>query len=103
MTASTVQALGFGAGGSAWLLLGGGRAETIGGAGGSWQALPPLPSGTMALAPPATATLAPPVPGGRSYDALAVSGSKLTVWRLASGAWAKVQQITVPIAYGSSG
>ena len=105
VTASTVQALGFGAGGSAWLLLGGGRAETIGGAGGSWQALPPLPSGTMALAPPATATLAPSGTGsaGESYDALAVSGAKLTVWRLASGAWAKVQQITVPIAYGSSG
>jgi hypothetical protein len=105
VTASTVRALGFGDGGSAWLLLGGGRAETIGGAGGSWQALPPLPSGTMALAPPGTATLAPPGTGsaGGSYDALAVSGAKLTVWRLASGAWAKVQQITVPIAYGSSG
>ena len=40
-------------------------------------------------------------PGG-AYDALAVSGAKLTVWRLAQGAWAKVQQITVPIVYGSS-
>ena len=37
-----------------------------------------------------------------AYDALAVSGSKLTVWRLAQGAWAKVQLITVPIVYGSS-
>jgi len=100
VTASTVRALGFGADGSAWLLLGGGRAETIGGTGGSWQALPPVPSGTMTLAPPATATLAPGTSGG--YDALAVSGSKLTVWRLAQGAWAKVQQITVPIVYGSS-
>ena len=101
VTANTVRALGFGADGSAWLLLGGGRAETIGGAGGSWQALPPVPSGTMTLAPPATATLAPGT--GGAYDALAVSGSKLTVWRLAQGAWAKVQQITVPIVYGSSG
>ncbi len=100
VSASTVRALGFGADGSAWLLLGGGRAETIGGTGGSWQALPPVPSGTMTLAPPATATLAPGTSGG--YDALAVSGSKLTVWRLAQGAWAKVQQITVPIVYGSS-
>jgi hypothetical protein len=100
VAAGAVQALGFGAGGSAWLLLGGGRAETIGGAGGSWQALPPVPSGTMTLAPAGTATLAPG-PGG--YDALAVSGSKLTVWRLAQGAWAKVQLITVPIVYGSSG
>ncbi len=100
VTASTVRALGFGAGGSAWLLLGGGRAETIDGTGGSWQALPPVPSGTTALAPPGTATLAPGT--GGAYDALAVSGSKLTVWRLAQGAWAKVQQITVPIVYGSS-
>ena len=101
VTANTVRALGFGADGSAWLLLGGGRAETIGGAGGSWQALPPVPSGTMTLAPPGTATLAPGT--GGAYDALAVSGSELTVWRLAQGAWAKVQQITVPIVYGSSG
>ena len=100
VTASPVTALGFGADGSAWLLLGGGRAETIGGTGGLWQALPPVPSGTMTLAPPGTATLAPGT--GGAYDALAVSGSKLTVWRLAQGAWAKVQQITVPIVYGSS-
>jgi len=104
VTASTVRALGFGAGGSVWLLLGGGRAETIGGAGGSWQALPPVPSGTVTLAPQGTSTLAPgsTATGGGSYDALAVSGSKLTVWRLAPGAWAKVQLITVPIVYGSS-
>jgi hypothetical protein len=95
--ASTVRALGFGADGSAWLLLGGGRAETIGGPGGSWQALPPVPPGTGTLAPGSTAT------GAGAYDALAVSGSKLTVWRLAQGAWAKVQLITVPIVYGSSG
>jgi hypothetical protein len=105
---STVRALGFGAGGSAWLLLGGGHAETIG-AGGSWQALPPVPSGTVTLAPSGTVTLAPPgiatlAPGtGGGYDALAVSGSKLTIWRLAQGGWAKVQVITVPIVYGSSG
>ena len=92
----TVRALGFGADGSAWLLLGGGRAETIGGTGGSWQALPPVPAGTGTLAPGSTAT------GGGAYDALAVSGSKLTVWRLAQGAWAEVQLITVPIVYGSS-
>ena len=111
--ASAVRGLGFGAGGSAWLLLGGGRAETIGGAGGSWQALPPVPPGTVTLAPSGTVTPAPPGPatlapgstatGGGSYDALAISGSTLTVWRLAQGAWAKAQLINVPIAYGSSG
>jgi len=93
VSANTVRAFGFGADGSAWLLLGGGRVETIGGTGGSWQALPPVPPGTATLAPGT----------GGTYDALAVSGSRLTVWRLAQGAWAKVQLITVPIVYGSSG
>jgi hypothetical protein len=102
VTADGVRALGFGPGGSAWLLLDSGRAETIAGAAGStWRALPPVPAGTKVLAPPGTGTLAPGT--GRSYDALAVSGSRLTVWRLARGAWGKVQQITVPVQYGSSG
>jgi hypothetical protein len=93
VTADGVQALGFGPRGSAWLLQPGGRAETIAGAAGStWRALPPGPAGTEVLAP-----------GPGSYDALAVAGSRLTVWRLAQGAWAKVQQITVPVQYGSSG
>ncbi len=92
VAASTVQALGFGAAGSAWLLSSSGRAETIAGTGGSWQALPPVPPGTATLAPRT----------GGAYDALAVSGSKLTVWQLAQGAWAKAQQISVPIEYGSS-
>jgi hypothetical protein len=101
MTSGTVRALGFGPGGGAWLLLANGRAEAIGGAGASWRALPPVPAGTQVLVPAGTATLALG-PGG-SYDALAVAGSKLTVWRLTRGAWAKVQVISVPIEYGSSG
>jgi photosystem II stability/assembly factor-like uncharacterized protein len=88
----SVLASGFGTGGSAWLLLRGGRAETIAGPGGSWRALPVVPAGTATLAPG---------PGG-SYDALAVSGARLTVWRLTGGHWSKVQLITVPIEYGSS-
>ncbi len=113
VSAGTLRATGFGAGGSAWVLLGGGRAETIGGPGGSWRALPPVPPGTATLAPPGTAAgpgagrVTGTVTGGAtaagSYDALAVSGSRLTVWRLAQQAWAKVQLITVPIQYGSSG
>jgi hypothetical protein len=87
-----VRASGFGPGGSVWVLLGGSRAETIGGPGGSWRALPGLPAGTTVLAP-----------GSSSYDALAVAGSRLTVWRLTAGAWAQVQVINVPITYGSSG
>src|SRR5690348_2875163 len=102
VTADGVRALGFGPGGSAWLLLDRERAETIAGAAGStWRALPPVPAGTAVLAPPGTGTLAPGTAG--SYDALAVSGSRLTVWRLARGAWGKVQRITVPVQYGSSG
>ena len=97
-----VRASGFGPGGSVWVLLGGGRAQTIGGPGGSWQALPPLPAGTQVLVPAGTATLAPGS-GPSAYDALAVAGSRLTVWRLAAGAWAQVQVINVPITYGSSG
>ena len=92
--AGGVSASGFGPGGSVWVLLGGGRAETIGGPGGSWRALPTLPTGTATLAPGS---------GSSSYDALAVAGSRLTVWRLAAGAWAQVQVINVPITYGSSG
>ncbi len=100
-----VRALGFGPGGSAWLLPGRGQAESIGGPGSSWQALPPVPAGTVTLAPAGTVTLAPSGTGsaGAGYDALAAAGSRLTVWRLAQGAWAKVQLITVPIQYGSSG
>jgi hypothetical protein len=52
----------------------------------------------MTLAPAGTATLGL----GGVWDALAVSGSELTVWRLTKGAWAKVQLIKVPIEYGSS-
>jgi len=93
VAAGGVDASGFGPAGSVWVLSGGGRAETIGGPGGSWQALPPVPGGTATLAPG-------PASGG--YDALAVSGSRLTVWRLDAGAWAKAQVINVPIEYGSS-
>ncbi len=92
--AGGVRALGFGPDGSAWLLPDRGPPEAVAGvAGSTWRPLPP--------APPGTGTLAPGT--GGSYDALAVAGSRLTVWRLAQGAWARAQQITVPIQYGSSG
>ena len=93
VAADQVRASGFGTGGSAWLLLSGGRAETISGPGGAWQALPAVPAGTATLAPGS---------GPGSYEALAASGPKLTVWRLAQGAWAKAQLINVPVEYGSS-
>jgi hypothetical protein len=87
-----VRAAGFGADGSLWVLLGGGRAETVSGPRASWQALPSVPTGTATLAP-----------GSGGYDALAVSGSRLTVWQLTGAAWAQAQVINVPIEYGSSG
>ena len=110
VAAGTLRALGFGAGGSAWALLGGGRAETIGGAGR-------LVAGAAARAAGhrrrsrrraqrwavATGGATGGATAAGSYEALAVSGSRLTVWRLAQQAWAKVQLITVPIQYGSSG
>ena len=91
--AATVRSSGFGAS-AAWAVLTDGRAETISGTATAWRALPAVPPGTAALAPS---------PGG-GFDALAVSGSKLTVWRLDQGAsaWARTQAITVPIQYGSS-
>lgn len=91
--AGRLRASGFGAGGSAWVLLSDGRADAISGPGGSWQALPAGPAGTAVLAAGA----------GSAYDALAVSGKTVTVWRLTGGSWAKVQAIDVPIAAGSSG
>ena len=94
-----VRAAGFGADGSLWVLLGGGRAETVSGPRASWQALPSVPAGTQVLVPAGTATLAP---GSGGYDALAVSGSRLTVWQLTGAAWAQAQVINVPIEYGSS-
>jgi hypothetical protein len=92
VTASGIRASGFGPGGSVWVLFGGGRAQTIAAPGGSWQRLPAVPSGTATLAP-----------GTGGYDALAVAGSRLTVWQLGSAGWASVQAINVPIEYGSSG
>ena len=84
-----------GPGGSVAVVLTGNHAETIAAAAGPWRRLPALP--------PATATLAPGPGGG--WDALAVHGTKLAVWRLASGggAWAATQTIKVPIEFGSSG
>lgn len=92
--AATVRSSGFGADGAAWAVLTDGRAETISGQATAWRALPAVPPGTAVLA----ANL------GGGFDALAVSGSKLTVWRLSKGAtsWTTTQVINVPIEYGSS-
>jgi hypothetical protein len=85
--------------GEAWVLLPGGRAATVSLTGATagdpqWQLLPAAPAHTSVLASG---------PGG-AVDALVVSGSTLTVWRLVPKAtvWAKVQTISVPVQVGSS-
>jgi hypothetical protein len=80
-------------GGAAWVLLGG-RAEIVSGPGNPWRDLPATPQGTAALAAGT---------GGAGVEALAVSGSTLTVCTLTqAGTWTKTQVISVPIENGSS-
>ena len=80
--------------GGTWVLLPGGQAATISGPGQQWLLLPPTPAHTSVLASGP----------GTSIDALAVSGSTLTVWQLDHGStvWARAQTINVPIQLGSS-
>jgi hypothetical protein len=80
--------------GGTWVLLPGGQAATISGPGQQWLLLPPTPAHTSVLASGP----------GTSIDALAVSGSTLTVWQLdrRSTVWARAQTISVPIQLGSS-
>ena len=77
------------------IVLNGTAATVIPNNGGTWRRLPAVPPGT------ATVT------GGQAgaFDALAVHGSKLTVWRAAASgvAWQVRQVISVPIQDGSSG
>ncbi len=72
----------------------GGQAATIGGPGQQWLLLPPMPAHTSVLASGP----------GKSVDALAVSGSTLTVWQLGRGStvWKKAQTLSVPVQDGSS-
>ena len=85
----------FAASGAIAVALTGNRAETLAGAGASWQPLPALPAGrsiTLALT------------GSGTTDALAADGGTLTIWRHTTGSasWVKAQVISVPIQYGSS-
>lgn len=94
LAGGNVVASGSLAAGAAWVLLPGRQAATIAGPGQQWRALPAVPQGTAVLAAG---------PAG-AVDALTVSGSKLTVWRLggAATAWSKIQTIDVPVQAGSS-
>jgi hypothetical protein len=83
----------FGAAGSAAVVLSGQRAETISRPGAAWRGTPSLPAGrSVAIA----------LPAGQPVTALAAGAGTVTVWRLASGRWARTQTIKVPIQYGSS-
>jgi hypothetical protein len=103
VAAAPVLSSSFGSSGAAVVTLAGGRASLLSGPGGAWRSLPALPPGR-------SVTLALPPGGG--VAALAADGSELTAWRLppsASGQssggptrWVRVQQIKVPIQYGSS-
>jgi len=95
LNGAQLTATSFGPGGVCAIVLNGNRGQAIGGPGGAWRSLPPLPRGT--------ATLTPDTGGG--FDALAVHSTKLAVWHLAAGspAWDTTQTITVPIQFGSSG
>jgi hypothetical protein len=80
--------------GGTWVLLPGGRAATVAAPGQRWTLLPRVPAKTTVLAAG---------PDGAT-DALAVSGTTLTVWRLAprSTVWQKTEAISVPVQAGSS-
>ena len=84
----------FGTAGTTAITLTGNRADTLTAA-GPWRPPPSLPPGTVTLAQGPTA----------GWDALAIHGTRLTVWQLAPGArtWATTQTINVPIQFGSSG
>jgi hypothetical protein len=67
-------------------------ASVLSPAGSGWRSLPALPSGT-------TSVVATP---GAGYDALAPSGSTLSVYGLGGTGWTRIQRLKVPIQYGSS-
>lgn len=91
---SHVSASGTANEGAVWVLLADGRAAADPGPGATWEVLPRVPSGTAVLA----------AGSGDAFDALAVSGSKLTVFQSTSaGTWRDTQTVSVPIQYGSSG
>ena len=96
--ATTVVASAIGASGQEVVLLHDGGAgdalEETAGPDHAWVELPRPPAGTAAVAPLAN--------GG--FDAFTVAGERLRVYTLApsGGTWTLSQQMTVPIAYGTS-
>jgi hypothetical protein len=89
---SALRSLSLWANGRAGIALAGGKGATIAGPGANWQPLASLPA--------RTATLALGQDG--QLQALAINGSRLTVWQLTGQDWTRLQVITVKIPYGSS-
>ncbi len=91
---SALTSASFSPAGSVAVMTTDGTAAVITSSASSWQRLPALPPGTATLA----------ISAVDPVDALAVHGSTLTVWQLATAgqAWTRAQVISVPIEYGSS-
>jgi hypothetical protein len=92
---ATLTAAAAGPGSGVAVVLSNQHAAAITSSAASWQALPAVP--------PGTATLAAGPSGG--WTALAVHGTRLTVWQAGPGArsWSSAQVINVPVQFGSSG
>ena len=90
---TAIASASFGPGGIVALVTTSGSAAVMTTPGQGWQSLPKLPPRTVTLAP-----------GGSGIEALAVSRATLTVWQLTPdrAAWQQIQQIKVPIQYGTS-
>jgi len=92
---ATLSSAAFGQTGAVAVTMTAGSAALIDSGARTWKGLPHVPFGTDALA-----SLA-----GGEVDAFAVDRSTLTVWKLtpAGNKWERLQSMTVPIQYGSSG
>jgi hypothetical protein len=93
---SGVASVSFGPGGTIAVITTSGSAAAMTSPSQGWQSLPRPPARTVTLAPAS---------GGAAIEALAVNRGTLTVWQLAPdrASWRQIQQLKVPIQYGTSG
>jgi hypothetical protein len=92
MGMSQLRSASLGSQGNLAIILNGSRGAILAAPGSSWRPLPALPARAATL-------VAGP---GAAVEALTAASATLSVWRLAAGAWARVQVIKVPIPFGSS-
>jgi hypothetical protein len=87
-----LHSVSFSDGGGLAIVSGAASGAVLAGPGGSWRMLPALPAASVTL-----------IPGSRP-QVLARSRTVLSAWQLgAAGTWSRVQQVRVPIPFGSSG